>query len=107
MIPKLESKSSTLTGFEEYIGYKFRDKCFLIQAMTHVSYQRLVFLGDAVLDHLVTSLYEDPKQFTHGDLTALQKALTNNAFLGSLAVKHKHIHLKLNSYELYRIISKK
>lgn len=44
--------------FEETIGYKFRDRSYLLQAMTHASYspnrltdcyQRLEFLGDAVL----------------------------------------------------------
>lgn len=112
---KIKNLSSTLTGFEEYINYEFRDKCFLIQAMTHVSYhdntvtdcyQRLEFLGDAVLDYIVTRyIYEDPQQFTPGDLTDLRAALTNNSFFGSLAVKHNfHVHLKINSYELYRSI---
>lgn len=113
---KIQNLSSTLTGFEEYIGYNFRDKCLLIQAMTHVSYhdntvtdcyQRLEFLGDAVLDYLVTRyIYEDPQQFKPGDLTDLRAALTNNSFFGSLAVKHNfHRHLKMNSYELYRSIN--
>lgn len=112
---KIQNFYSTLRGFEGYIGYDFRDKCLLIQAMTHVSYhnntvtecnQRLEFLGDAVLDYLVTRfIYEDPKQFTPGDMTHLRAALTNNSFFGSLAVKHNfHVHLKLNSYELYRSI---
>lgn len=50
-------------SFEERIGYKFRNKGFLLQAFTHASYsyntltdcyQRLEFLGDAVLDYLIT-----------------------------------------------------
>lgn len=112
---KIKNLASTLTRFEENIGYDFRDKCFLIQAMTHVSYhdntvtdcyQRLEFLGDAVLDYLITRyIYQDPKQFAPGDLTALRAALTNNSIFGSLAVKHNfHVHLKMNSYELYRSI---
>jgi endoribonuclease Dicer len=44
--------------FEERIGYKFRDRSYLLQSLTHASYspnrltdcyQRLEFLGDAVL----------------------------------------------------------
>jgi len=50
-----------LEGFvdlERRLGYKFRDRSFLLQAITHASYssnrvtdcyQRLEFLGDAVL----------------------------------------------------------
>lgn len=43
---------------ESRLGYKFRDRSFLLQAITHASYsnnritdcyQRLEFLGDAVL----------------------------------------------------------
>ena len=48
---------------EEILGYSFKEKSFLLQALTHASYtcneltesyERLEFLGDAVLDYLVT-----------------------------------------------------
>ena len=49
---------------EEILGYSFKEKSFLLQALTHASYtcneltesyERLEFLGDAVLDYLVTA----------------------------------------------------
>lgn len=90
-----------LRGFDEFetsLGYKFRDRSYLLQAMTHASYtpnrltdcyQRLEFLGDAVLDYLITRhLYEDPRQHSPGALTDLRSALVNNTIFASLAVRH-------------------
>lgn len=84
--------------FEAAIGYQFRDRSYLLQAMTHASYssnrltdcyQRLEFLGDAVLDYLITRhLYEDPRQHSPGALTDLRSALVNNTIFASLAVRH-------------------
>ncbi|XP_046742064.1 endoribonuclease Dcr-1 isoform X2 [Diprion similis] len=88
---------------EERMGYKFRDPSYLLQAFTHASYQpnkltdcyqRLEFLGDAVLDYLITRhLYEDTRQHSPGALTDLRSALVNNTIFASLAVRcgfHKY-----------------
>ncbi|XP_058442684.1 endoribonuclease Dcr-1 [Malaya genurostris] len=84
--------------FEDSLGYHFLDRSYLLQAMTHASYcpnrltdcyQRLEFLGDAVLDYLITRhLYEDPRQHSPGALTDLRSALVNNTIFASLAVRH-------------------
>ncbi|XP_055632857.1 endoribonuclease Dcr-1 [Toxorhynchites rutilus septentrionalis] len=85
-------------AFEASLGYRFNDRSYLLQAMTHASYcpnrltdcyQRLEFLGDAVLDYLITRhLYEDPRQHSPGALTDLRSALVNNTIFASLAVRH-------------------
>ncbi|KJH42283.1 RNase3 domain protein [Dictyocaulus viviparus] len=83
--------------------YRFNNKAYLLQAFTHASYfknritgcyQRLEFLGDAVLDYMITRyLFEDERQYSPGVLTDLRSALVNNTIFASLAVKydfHKH-----------------
>uniref|UniRef100_A0A182QJ55 ribonuclease III n=1 Tax=Anopheles farauti TaxID=69004 RepID=A0A182QJ55_9DIPT len=84
--------------FEQTLGYRFQDRSYLLQAMTHASYspnrltdcyQRLEFLGDAILDYLITRhLYEDRRQHSPGALTDLRSALVNNTIFASLAVRH-------------------
>ena len=75
-------------SFETLIGYRFKDRSYLLQAFSHASYypnrltdcyQRLEFLGDAVLDYLITRhLFEDERQHSPGTLTDLRSALVNN-----------------------------
>lgn len=69
-------------------------------------YQRLEFLGDAILDYLITKhLYEDPRQHSPGVLTDLRSALVNNTIFASLAVKHDyHKHFRAVSPELFHVI---
>ncbi|ETN63439.1 dicer-1 [Anopheles darlingi] len=84
--------------FERSLGYHFQDRSYLLQAMTHASYspnrltdcyQRLEFLGDAILDYLITRhLYEDRRQHSPGALTDLRSALVNNTIFAALAVRH-------------------
>jgi endoribonuclease Dicer len=104
-----------LDEFERKLGYEFRDKAYLVQAFTHNSYyenqvtdcyQRLEFLGDAVLDYLITRyLYEDPECHSPGTLTDLRSALVNNTFFASLSVKYKfYKHLKMLSFDLFRVV---
>lgn len=120
-VPKAEEKLEKLLSgysvFEKNIGYTFNDKSYLLQAFTHASYhynkltdcyQRLEFLGDAVLDYLITRhLYEDPKKHSPGTLTDLRSALVNNTFFASLAVKYDfHKYFKAISPGLFNVIKK-
>ncbi|XP_021568565.1 endoribonuclease Dicer [Carlito syrichta] len=106
---------SGFENFERKINYRFKNKAYLLQAFTHASYhyntitdcyQRLEFLGDAILDYLITKhLYEDPRQHSPGVLTDLRSALVNNTIFASLAVKYDyHKYFKAVSPELFHVI---
>ena len=85
---QLDRLLSGFDTFEEVIGYRFRDRSYLLQAFSHASYypnrltdcyQRLEFLGDAVLDYLITRhLFEDGRQHSPGTLTDLRYVFTPN-----------------------------
>ena len=97
-----------LALLEERIKYTFREKSFLIQAFTHMSYyrnrstdcyQRLEFLGDALLDFLVIAhLYACGKQLDPSSLTIIKSALVNNNTFALLAVRYK-LHKYLMHFE--------
>lgn len=84
--------------FEDTLGIKFKDLELLRQAFTHRSYlnehrgevaehnERLEFLGDAVLELIVTHfLYEQYPDKPEGDLTAFRAALVNAVTLSGVA----------------------
>ena len=73
---------------EEKIAYRFRDGRLLRQALTHSSYanemkinkygdyERLEFLGDAVLEFVSSDfLYRQRKETAEGDLTKLRASM--------------------------------
>mgnify|MGYP003435105125 FL=1 len=86
--------------FEKKIGVSFKDKNLLMQAFIHRSYinenpntgmthnERLEFLGDAVLELVVTDyLYKKYNTYTEGELTALRSALVNAIIISEIASK--------------------
>lgn len=90
----LIKKEGNVSWLEETIGYNFIKKELLEQALTHRSYaveqvpriydnERLEFLGDAVLDlvisHLLFSRYAG--EYGEGDLTRMRAFLVNEAQL--------------------------
>lgn len=113
----LEQLLDGYEGFEKRIGYTFSDRSYLLQAFTHASYhfnvvtdcyQRLEFLGDAVLDYVITRhLYEDSDKYSPGVLTDLRSALVNNNIFAALAVKWDfHKYFKAISPSLFFVIEK-
>jgi len=85
---------------ESVIGYQFRSKALLVEALTHPSqdrdtstesYQRLEFLGDAVLDYLIVSLFakQKPEQ-SQGQMTNIKAVLVNADILGFLCLEFSH-----------------
>ena len=107
---------SGLEKFEEKsIDYQFRSKLYLVEALTHASYhpnrvtpcyQRLEFLGDAVLDFLVTQhLFFRHAKLSPGQLTDIRQALVNNNIFAVISVKKDfHKYLKEMSPTLFKTI---
>lgn len=86
------------TSLEKKLGLKFKNKDLLIQAFIHRSYlnenpkfylnhnERLEFLGDAVLELVVTKyLYQKYPKKSEGELTNWRAALVNAQSLSKIA----------------------
>ncbi|KAL8223723.1 hypothetical protein R6Q57_019198 [Mikania cordata] len=94
----------SLTEVEEIIGYEFKNKELLMEAFTHgsyvsedcLSYERLEYLGDSVLNHLIAKLhYTLYKNMAPGELTRLRAANVDTEALARAALKHElHRHLR-------------
>ncbi|KAL8159220.1 hypothetical protein V2J09_000757 [Rumex salicifolius] len=89
---------------QSLLQYTFRDPSLLVEALTHGSYmiseiprcyQRLEFLGDAVLDHIITlHLYSENPGLSPGLLTEMRSASVNNDCYAYATIRvqlHKHI----------------
>ena len=101
MIHKFISKIKGMKEFAEFeqkIGVEFKDRNLLQQSLTHRSYlnenpglgleqnERLEFLGDAVLELVVTEhLYKDNPDKPEGELTNWRAALVNAKMLSQVA----------------------
>jgi len=94
--------------FQQKIGHQFKDKRLLKQAFTHRSYlnenrqaglehnERLEFLGDAVLELVVTEfLYAKYPEKPEGELTAFRAALVNTQSISDAGTQ-----LGMNDYLL-------
>ena len=87
------SQSNPFAVLEKICKYRFKNRQYLIQAFTHRSisnqprqnYERLEFLGDAVIDIVVSR--ELMREFSEGDegiLTQKRSALVQKTFLATM-----------------------
>ncbi len=96
-----------LVKLEDKIEVKFKDRNILLQALTHRSYlnenpkwdqdhnERLEFLGDAVLELVVTDYLYRNYQNPEGEMTNWRAALVNANMLAKLSAE-----IDLNDYIL-------
>jgi ribonuclease-3 len=89
-------KNACAKRAEEIIGYRFKDRGLLIQAMTHPSaseedpvggsYERLEFLGDSLLGAFVAqAIFERFPEFDEGALTRIKVSLVSGGMLSKRA----------------------
>ena len=91
--------ASLMESLESRIAYKFRNSLLLAEALTHPSLayesqkphfdnQRLEFLGDSVIQLVLTqALFETFPDFSEGRLTKLRARVVSKGGLHELAVK--------------------
>ncbi|OVA09752.1 Ribonuclease III domain [Macleaya cordata] len=118
VIEKHNNSPPNLDGVEEILGYKFSNRSLLEEAFIHpscynfrvgtmnschVSYERLEFVGAAVLNMVIAkemfSLYPD---FAPGHLTLLRAANIHHEKLARVAIKHgfhHYLHYKITNFD--------
>ncbi len=91
-----DEQASKLARAEEILGYEFKEKQFILSAITHpsategksvkYSYERLEFLGDSILGAIVASVaFERFHDLDEGGLTRIKVALVSGASLSDVA----------------------
>ncbi|KAK3675042.1 Dicer-like protein 2 [Recurvomyces mirabilis] len=90
-----------LAQLEDMIGHRFTNKTLLLEAITHaslpfqrtgMSYERLEFLGDAVLDLIIVpKLYAHERKLKHYEMHNLHEALVNGVFLGYCCMQYSAV----------------
>uniref|UniRef100_A0A0E0M8Z7 Uncharacterized protein n=1 Tax=Oryza punctata TaxID=4537 RepID=A0A0E0M8Z7_ORYPU len=110
------SKINDIEELEAKLKYNFSVRGLLLEAITHPSlqelgvdycYQRLEFLGDSVLDLLITHhLYATHTDVDPGELTDLRSALVSNENFAQAVVRNNiHCHLQHGSGILFEQIT--
>jgi ribonuclease-3 len=90
----MEEQPETLSSLEDRLGYTFSDPSLLVEALTHTSfsaehsapsYERLEFLGDAVLGFVAASMIFDRlPDATEGEMTKLRAVVVDRRSLASV-----------------------
>ncbi len=95
--PSNQTKHPAAVAVEEMTGLEFSNAGLIVRALTHSSYtnetpgedenyERLEFLGDAVLDYLAALwLYQHYPELPEGDLTRMRSALVRTESLAAFA----------------------
>ncbi len=92
----LEARNGEISALQTRLGYEFKDLSILNEALTHPgsvgiskkvkSNQRLEFLGDAILQSIITdTVFKKFDEYDEGSLTKIRIALTQGCFLSALS----------------------
>ena len=102
-------KNVELALLEKVVGHHFNHSALLLEATTHasfpynktgLSYERLEFLGDAVLDLIIVpKLHTHPRTLKHWELHRVHEALVNGNFLGYCCMMYAVIQERLDVKE--------
>ncbi|MDR0445124.1 MAG: ribonuclease III [Puniceicoccales bacterium] len=87
-----QRQSPSRKALKQTLGYRFKSQQLLEKALTHPSfstqenYERLEFLGDAILSAILTeTLFQLFPNMPEGELTTYKSSLVNGKFLAKLA----------------------
>ncbi len=101
-----------LNELEATIGYEFKTKSLLNEALTHQSYandnktesyERLEFLGDAIIELVVSDFIYNNFNFEVGVLTRLRASLVSTDYLVGVSKELKLDELALKSKSLSQL----
>lgn len=86
----MQSQAGSLDLLQRRLGYKFKDEQLLEKALTHKSFsadhnERLEFLGDSLLNNVITIKVFEHYKNREGDLSKLREKMINNANLHRIA----------------------
>jgi len=104
-----------MNNLEELINYNFQNKELLITALTHSSYanehnvenyERLEFLGDAVIELVVSSYIFSFKELDSGVLSKLRAGLVSTEYLSKISEDLQLVNLVRKSKSLLNLSKK-